>query len=106
MARLEAQSDKDMGEDDDESISGSSDAATTEDDDEGESLVQVSRNIDDENAEAAEMARLEAQSDKDMGEDDDEESGSNDAAKSEDDAEEGESLVQVSRNIDEENAKA
>ena len=34
-----------------------------------ESFIQLKRNIDDDNAEAAEMARLEAQSDKDMGED-------------------------------------
>ena len=34
------------------------------------SFIQLRRNIDDDNAEAAEMARLEAQSDKDMGEDD------------------------------------
>ena len=36
-----------------------------------ESFIQLKRNIDDDNAEAAEMARLEAQSDKDMGEDND-----------------------------------
>merc|ERR1719235_686989 len=55
MARLEAQSDKDMGEDNDDAAetNGSGDAS------------------DDENAEAAEMARLEAQSDKDIGEDND-----------------------------------
>merc|ERR1719149_491812 len=69
MARLEAQSDKDMGEDDDE---------TSSSDDGEESFVQVKKNIDDENAEAAEMARLEAQSDKDMGEDDDETSATGD----------------------------
>merc|ERR1719197_775438 len=68
MARLEAQSDKDMGEDDDEA--SSSDSSEEEKSDDDESFVQMSRNIDDENAEAAEMARLEAQSDKDMGEDD------------------------------------
>jgi len=86
MARLEAQSDKDMGEDDDES---SSDDTTGE-----ESFVQVRKNIDDDNAEAAEMARLEAQSDKDMGEDDDESSTGDDDTTGE------ESFVQVKRNID------
>merc|ERR1719217_751473 len=69
MARLEAQSDKDMGEEDDQST-GSQDSSDTGGNND-ESFVQVKRNIDDENAEAAEMARLEAQSDKDMGEDDD-----------------------------------
>ena len=67
VARLEAQSDKDMGEDDDENTQ--SDQSSESSDDE-ESFIQLKRNIDDDNAEAAEMARLEAQSDKDMGEDD------------------------------------
>jgi len=84
MARLEAQSDKDMGEDDDESSkSDDSDDADTSADE--ESFVQVKRNIDDDNAEAAEMARLEAQSDKDMGEDDDESSKNEDSDASDDD---------------------
>merc|ERR1719171_3186674 len=69
MARLEAQSDKDLGEDDDETSAASDDEETTDGD---ESLMQTARklgrNIDDDNAEAAEMARLEAQSDKDLGE--------------------------------------
>merc|ERR1719345_687346 len=70
MARLEDQSDKDMGEDDNEA---KSDDDSEKSDDE-ESFVQVKskKNIDDDNAEAAEMARLEDQSDKDMGEDDNE----------------------------------
>merc|ERR1740133_125099 len=104
MAHLEAQSDKDMGEDDDETAKSDGDDSKADDD---ESFVQVKskRNIDDENAEAAEMARLEAQSDKDMGEDDDE------SAKSDDDdskADDDESFVQVKskRNIDDENAEA
>jgi len=89
---LEAQSDKDMGEDDDET--------SKSDDDNGEdSFVQVKKNIDDDNAEAAEMARLEAQSDKDMGEDDDE------TSKSDDDNGE-DSFVQVKKNIDDDNAEA
>merc|ERR1719253_933638 len=94
MARLEDQSDKDMGEDDNASDPGEEDVgeedvgeddvgeedvgeddAQSDDDseksDDEESFVQVNRkNIDDDNAEAAEMARLEDQSDKDMGEDD------------------------------------
>ncbi len=54
MALLEDQSDKDMGEDDEAS------AATNESStDDEESFVQTGRNIDDNNAEAAEMARLE-----------------------------------------------
>merc|ERR1719386_9257 len=101
MARLEAQSDKDMGEDDDETTEkdGSSDSS----DGDEESFIQVKRNIDDDNAAAAEMARLEAQSDKDMGEDDDEtteKDGSNDSS-------DGEvSFIQVNRNIDDDNAEA
>merc|ERR1719272_2218955 len=58
-----------MGEDDD--ATAKTDGADKSDDE--ESFVQVmksKRNIDDDNAEAAEMARLEDQSDKDMGEDD------------------------------------
>ena len=55
------------------------DSSDDNDGDEDESFVQVSRNIDDDNAEAAEMARLEAQSDKDMGEDDDEASNADDS---------------------------
>merc|ERR1719271_404961 len=75
MARLEAQSDKDLGEDDDETSKNDDDAESSDDDD---SFIQVKRNIDDDNAEAAEMARLEAQSDKDLGEDDDETSKNDD----------------------------
>merc|ERR1719409_122931 len=78
MARLEAQSDKDLGEDDDETSKSDDDSDSSDDDE--ESFVQVKRNIDDDNAEAAEMARLEAQSDKDLGEDDDETSQSDDSS--------------------------
>jgi hypothetical protein len=133
MARLEAQSDKDMGEDDDESsktdagddearsdeeagsdeageeeassdeeassedAAGSDEEASSDEEayegpavgdvaekefekkeDEKKALLQTG-NIDDDNAEAAEMARLEAQSDKDMGEDDDESSKTDDS---------------------------
>merc|ERR1719183_3310152 len=67
-----------MGEDDDDDQTSKADDSNDIRDDEEESFLQVSRNIDDDNAEAAEMARLEAQSDKDMGEDD--ESTNGDAA--------------------------
>merc|ERR1711865_433098 len=79
-----------MGEDDDETKADDSTDASESDD----SFVQVKskRNIDDDNAEAAEMARLEAQSDKDMGEDDDETKADDDEEKSDDE----ESFVQVS----------
>merc|ERR1711865_1061221 len=100
MARLEDQSDKDMGEDDNEA---KSDDDSEKSDDE-ESFVQVkSKNIDDDNAEAAEMARLEDQSDKDMGEDDNEAKSDDDSEKSDDEkSDDEESFVQVkkSKNID------
>merc|ERR1719223_2013696 len=99
MARLEDQSDKDMGEDDNDA---QSDDDSEKSDDE-ESFVQVNRkNVDDDNAEAAEMARLEAQSDKDMGEDDDE--AKSDASSDKED--DSESFIEVKRNIDDENAEA
>merc|ERR1719272_2722034 len=76
-----------MGDDETKS-DDSSDSEQSDD----ESFVQVKRNIDDDNAEAAEMARLEAQSDKDMGEDDDETKSDDDEEKSDDE----ESFVQTS----------
>merc|ERR1719253_2134862 len=76
LARLEAQSDKDMGEEDDETTK--SDDSSDKSEGEKESFIQVKRNIDDDNHEAAELARLEAQSDKDMGEEDDETTKSDD----------------------------
>merc|ERR1711957_632281 len=94
-ARLEAQSDKDMGEDDDETTKSAE--SSDGNDDDSESFIQVKRNIDDDNAEAAEMARLEAQSDKDMGEDDDETTQSEDGSDSSSDA--SESFVQVKHAI-------
>merc|ERR1719160_1857665 len=100
MARLEAQSDKDMGEDNDDAAEADDSGDASDD----ESFIQMKRNIDDENAEAAEMARLEAQSDKDMGEEDDDAAGtsSEDASDSSDE----DSFIQVKRNIDDENAEA
>merc|ERR1719409_1640879 len=62
-------------------------------------FLQMKRNIDDENAEAAEMARLEAQSDKDMGEDDDDTAQTDDANENGSD-DQDESFLQVKRNID------
>merc|ERR1719487_2284372 len=75
MASLEAQSDKDMGmgSDDDKNDDEWARMTTWAKNNEpreskgDDSFIQVKRNIDDDNAEAAEMARLEAQSDKDMG---------------------------------------
>ena len=51
MARLEDQSDKDMGEDDDETCQSGDDQSTASEED---SFVQVGRNIDDDNAKVAE----------------------------------------------------
>merc|ERR1719174_618120 len=81
MARLEDQADKIMGEDDDESSENNDDQNKSDDDD--DSFIQLrkhmkTRNIDDDNAQAAEMARMEDQADKIMGEDDDESSENND----------------------------
>jgi len=100
MAHMEDQADKMMGEDDDE-MSKSSD--NEENEDEPEFFLQTGRNIDDDNAQAAEMARLEDQADKIMSEDDDEISKSSD---SEDNEDEPESFLQTGRNIDDDNAQA
>jgi hypothetical protein len=100
MARLEAQSDKDMGEDDDENTQSDQSTGGTGDE---ESFIQLKRNIDDDNAQAAEMARLEAQSDKDMGEDDDENTQSDQSTEGTGDEE---SFIQLKRNIDDDNAEA
>ena len=62
---LKHQADKDIGEDD-EALANTDESST----DNEESFVQTRRNINDNNAEAAEMVRLEDQSDKDMCEDD------------------------------------
>merc|ERR1719327_2163608 len=82
MARMEDQADKIMGEDDDESSENNNDQNKS--DDEDDSFIQLrkhmkARNIDDDNAQAAEMARMEDQADKIMGEDDDESSENNDS---------------------------
>merc|ERR1719324_1429654 len=89
-----------MGEDDDET-SKSSDSEDGEY--EPESFLQTGRNIDDDNAQAAEMAHMEDQADKIMGEDDDETYKSSD---SEEDEDEPEFFLQTGRNIDDDNAQA
>merc|ERR1719174_1188209 len=103
---MEDNIDKLEGEDDDSAASGSDEPS---DDNDEESFVQVSRkmrNIDDENAEAAEMAKMEDNIDKLEGEDEDSAASGSDEP-SDDNQEE--SFVQVSRkmrNIDDENAEA
>merc|ERR1719160_2039481 len=90
-----------MGEDDDET-SRSSDSEDGEY--EPESFLQTGRNIDDDNAQAAEMAHMEDQADKIMGEDQDDHGKSDD---SEDSKEPGaDSFLQIKRNIDDDNAQA
>merc|ERR1719261_1005911 len=96
MARMEDQADKIMGEDDDESSENNDDQNKSEDED--DSFIQLrkhmkARNIDDDNAEAAEMARLEDESDKIMGEDDGESSENNDDQNKSDD--EDDSFIQL-----------
>merc|ERR1719327_2222792 len=112
MARMEDQADKIMGEDDDESSENNNDQNKS--DDEDDSFIQLrkhmkARNIDDDNAQAAEMARMEDQADKIMGEDDDESSENNDDQNKSDD--EDDSFIQLrkhmkARNIDDDNAEA
>merc|ERR1719506_3068413 len=69
-----------------------------------DSFLQITRNIDDDNAQAAEMARMEDQADKIMGEDQGDYDKSDD---SEDSKEPGtDSFLQIKRNIDDDNAQA
>merc|ERR1719498_201100 len=100
MAKMEDETDKLEGEDD----SSSDDEQASSD--EEESFVQVSKNIDDDNAEAAEMAKMEDETDKLEGEDESSDSASagSEEEQSESD-EEDESLLQTG-NIDDENAEA
>merc|ERR1719214_51406 len=91
-----------MGEDNDE-------ASRSDDNDQGsgdqaDSFIQVKRSIDDDNAQAAEMARMEDQADKIMGEDNDETSASDSDERGSGD--QADSLIQVKRNIDDDNAQA
>merc|ERR1740127_188383 len=96
-----------MGEDNDETSASDSDELGSGD--QADSFIQVKRNIDDDNAQAAEMARMEDQADKIMGEDDDETSENNDDQNKSDD--EDDSFIQLrkhmkTRNIDDDNAEA
>merc|ERR1719310_648908 len=110
MARMEDQADKIMGEDDGESSENNDDQNKSEDED--DSLIQLrkhmkARNIDDDNAQATEMARMEDQADKIMGEDDDE--TPQNESKEQGSADEADSFMQViqaKRNIDDDNAQA
>merc|ERR1719263_788252 len=69
-----------------------------------DAFLQIKRNIDDDNAQAAEMAHMEDQADKIMGEDQDDYGKSDD---SEDSKEPGtDSFLQIKRNIDDDNAQA
>merc|ERR1719269_198086 len=105
MARMEDQADKIMSEDDDETSQNESEEQGGEDKaDSFMQVIQAKRNIDDDNAQAAEMARTEDQADKIMGEDNDETSASDsDESGSGDQAD---SFIQVNRNIDDDNAQA
>merc|ERR1719161_2397709 len=77
MAHMEDQADKIMGEDQDDY--GKSDDSEDSNEPGADSFLQIKRNIDDDNAQAAEMARMEDQADKIMGEDQDESSKSDDS---------------------------
>merc|ERR1719335_1260847 len=69
-----------------------------------DAFIQIRRNIDDDNAQAAEMARMEDQADKIMGEDQGDYDKSDD---SEDSKELGtDAFLQIKRNIDDDNAQA
>merc|ERR1719388_290060 len=102
MARMEDQADKIMGED-----QGDYDKSDDNEDSKEpgtDAFLQIKRNIDDDNAQAAVMARMEDQADKIMGEDQDESSQRDD---SEDSKEPGtDALIQIKRNIDDDNAQA
>merc|ERR1740127_211263 len=77
MARMEDQADKIMGEDQDDY--GKSDDSEDSKEPGTDAFLQVKRNIDDDNAQAAEMARMEDQADKIMGEDQDDYGKSDDS---------------------------
>merc|ERR1719207_29713 len=102
MARMEDQADKIMGEDQDDY--GKSDDNEDSKEPGADSFLQIKRNIDDDNAQAAEMARMEDQADKIMGEDQEDYGKSDD---SEDSKEPGtDAFIQIKRNIDDDNAQA
>merc|ERR1719236_61344 len=77
MARMEDQADKIMGEDQDDH--GKSDDSEDSKEPGTDAFLQIKRNIDDDNAQAAEMARMEDQADKIMGEDQDDHGKSDDS---------------------------
>jgi len=105
MARMEDQADKVMGEDNDETSASDSDERGSGD--QADSFIQVKRNIDDDNAQAAEMARMEDQADKIMGEDNDETSqNESEEQGGEDEADSFMQVIQAKRNIDDDNAQA
>merc|ERR1719271_2161280 len=108
MARTEDQADKIMGGDDDETPQNESkEQGSVDEADSFMQVIQAKRNIDDDNAQAAEMAHMEDQADKIMGEeddDDDETSRSNGSERGSTDGED--SFIQVKRNIDDDNAQA
>merc|ERR1719364_290625 len=102
MARMEDQADKIMGEDQDDH--GKSDDSEDSKEPGTDAFLQIKRNIDDDNAQAAEMAHMEDQADKIMGEDQGDYDKSDD---SEDSKEPGtDSFLQIKRNIDDDNAQA
>merc|ERR1719324_2087566 len=91
-----------MGEDQDES--SKSDDSEDSKEPGTDAFLQIKRNIDDDNAQAAEMAHMEDQADKIMGEDQDDYGKSDD---SEDSKEPGTgAFIQIKRNIDDDNAQA
>merc|ERR1719352_295460 len=108
MARMEDQADKIMGEDEDETSQKESEEQGGEDQaDSFMQVIQAKRNIDDDNAQAAEMARMEDQADKIMGEDDDETSqNESEEQGGEDKADSFMQVIQAKRNIDDDNAQA
>merc|ERR1719181_1473310 len=105
---MEDNIDKLEGEDETaDSAAAGSDEEQSESDEDEESFIQTGKNIDDENAEAAEMAKMEDNIDKLEGEDEtaDSAAAGSDEEQSESDEDE-ESFIQTGKNIDDENAEA
>merc|ERR1719393_309573 len=104
---MEDQADKIMGEDNDETSASDSDEPGSGD--QADSFIQVKRNIDDDNAQAAEMARMEdqaAQADNIMGDDDETPQNESKEQGSADEADSFMQVIQAKRNIDDDNAQA
>merc|ERR1719482_1366684 len=96
-----------MGEDNDETSASDSDESGSGD--QADSFIQVKRNIDDDNAQAAEMARMEdqaAQADNIMGDDDETPQNESKEQGSADEADSFMQVIQAKRNIDDDNAQA